>query len=57
MRTVGMADTGDWECTGQGRRGAVFCCFALRSRRTCLALHERYHFGHGAHAVRPLHRG
>lgn len=57
MRTVVVANMGRWGRAGQGRRDAVSRCFALRSRRTCLALHEHYHLGHGAHAVHPLHRG
>ena len=57
MRTAGRADRGSGGRAGQERRVAVSCCFALRSRRTCLALHEHYHLGHGAHAVRPLYRG
>jgi len=57
MRTVSVAKKGSWERMGRGRRAAMPCCFALRSRRTCLALHEHYHLGHGAYAVRPLHRG
>jgi hypothetical protein len=57
MRTAGIAEKGSRVRAGLGRRDAISCCFALRSRRTCLALHEHYHLGHGAHAVRPLHRG
>ena len=57
MRMAGMAGKGSWERAGQGRRRVVSCCFALDSRWTYLAPHEHYHLGHGAHAVRPLHRG
>jgi hypothetical protein len=57
MRMAVVANMGRWGRAGQRRRAAMPCRFALRSRRTCLALHEHYHLGHGAHAVHPLHRG